>query len=130
MERRINALLIALIALDVWIAAVAFVTPGFWFSTIHGAANVDPQGLLQRMGGNWSAFALVQLIALFRWRERPYWLTIVAGVRLSDMFTDWSCLFFCHDITWFGRIALFAAAPSNVLIGWYLIHTYRKLEKR
>ena len=130
MKRRVDLLLLALIALDLTISATAYCRPGLWFSLFHGSAYVDPEGLLRRTAGNWAAFALVQIVALFRWRRSPYWLPVVAGVRFSDMFTDWSCLYFCHDVTWIGRVGFFAAAPLNVLIGWYLIRTYRTLEKR
>jgi hypothetical protein len=130
MERRINVLLIGLIVLDATIAAAAFASPSLWYSIIHGAAYVDPQGLLRRTAANWGAFALIQVAALFQWRVKPYWLLIVAGARLSDMFTDWSYLYFCHDITRFGRLALLAASPLNALIGWYLVRTYLRLEER
>jgi hypothetical protein len=130
MERRINALLLGLIALDAAISATAFSSPALWYSVVHGAAYVDPQGLLRRTAANWCAFAVVQAAALFQWRAKPYWLAVVAGARLSDMFTDWSYLYFCHDITRFGRLALLAASPLNALIGWYLIRTYLKLEER
>lgn len=130
MKRRIDALLLFLIALDLAVAAIAFFIPDFWFSFFHGAANVDPQGLLQRMGANWTAFAVVQIIALVRWRKEPSWLAVVAGARLSDMFTDWTCLYFCRDITQLGRLGFLAASPSNVLIGLYLIRCYRRIQAK
>jgi hypothetical protein len=126
-QRRIDAVLLCLIALDASISVAAFASPSLWYSVFHGAAYVDPQGLLRRMAANWAAFALVQTAALSRWRAKPYWLTIVAGARLGDMFTDWTCLYFCRDITRFGRIGFFLASPLNVLIGWYLIRSYLRL---
>ena len=33
---------------------------------------------------------MAQAIALIRWRRRPVWLAVVAGVRFSDLFTDLS----------------------------------------
>jgi hypothetical protein len=62
---------------------------------------VDPQALMQRMGGNWAAFAGLQAIAALRWKSSPRWLLIVAGVRLSDVFTDLTCVLLCDSRTWF-----------------------------
>ena len=124
--RKIDVLLISLIVLDVTLSTAAFCCPRFWFTIFHGAEYVDPQGLLPRMAANWAAFALLQIIAYRKWKAQPHWLAVIAGVRLSDMFTDWTYLYFCQDITPFGRIGLFAMSPANVLIGWYLLRAYTK----
>ena len=129
MRRRIDILLLGLIALDVALAAAAFSSPRLWYAVFHGVPYVDPQGLLPRMAANWSAFALIQLWAYWNWKSEPHWLAVVAGVRLSDMFTDWTCLYFCRDITLFGRVSLFQVSPANVLIGWYLLRSYRQVQR-
>ena len=128
-ENKINALLIALIILDATITIVAFFFPEFWFELFHGALYVDPQGFLRRCAANWAAFALLQSIALFKWKKKPYWLAIVAGVRFSDMFTDWTYLWFCTGITNFGRISLFVISPLNVLLGIYFLNAYKRTKK-
>lgn len=127
--RAVDRLLLALVALDISIAAVAFFFPEAWFALFHGSDYVDPQGLLPRAGADWAAFALFQAIAYFRWRARPYWLAVIAGIRLSDIFTDWAYLYFCRDVTWFGRIGLFSASPINLLAGCFLLKSYRILTR-
>lgn len=130
LKNRIIALLLFLAALDVTLSIAALFFPDFWFAVFHGVDYVDPQGFLRRCGANWTAFALFQIIALFKWRKKPYWLLIVAGIRLSDIFTDWTYLLFCNDITWFGRISLFVVPPCNLLFGWYLIRGWLKIRAR
>jgi hypothetical protein len=127
-EKRVPAILIGLIALDVTIATVAFAFPQLWYTVFHGVGYVDPQGLLRRMGANWAAFALLQIVAWRRWREEPVWLAIVAGARWSDGLTDWTYLVFANDLTWFARVSLFAASPMNWIAGWMLYRAYE--EKR
>jgi hypothetical protein len=119
-----DALLAALAAVDVTLAAWALASPRLWFAAFHGASYVDPEGLLPRMAANWAAFALFQLVALARWRKNPTWLAVAAGLRLSDIFTDWTYLAACHDVTWFGRAALLAASPLNVVAGWRLLRAH------
>ncbi len=120
----INILLVFLVVLDVVLATLAFFFPEFWFRTIHNAPEVDPQGLLQRTGAVWAAFTLFQLIALLKWQRQPYWLIIVAGIRLTEVFSDWTYLYFAQDITQLGRLGLFIAPPGNLLFSWFLIRSF------
>ena len=129
MRRKISGLLIALFSLVIIIALVAFFFPLLWFKIFHDAPYIDPQGLLPRCGANWLAFALVQTLALLRWEKKPYWLAIVAGVRLSDVFTDWAYLMSCSSITVFGGISLILMSPLNLLFGIYFLTTYKKIAK-
>ena len=129
-KKKIYSLLLALILLDVTIAVVAFIFPELWFKIFHGVPYLDPQGFLRRCGANWAAFALIQIIAFMKWEKKPYWLAIVAGVRFSDMFTDWTYLWFCSDITIFGRISLFAISPLNVVFGLYFLNAYKRISKK
>jgi hypothetical protein len=80
------------------------------------------------MAANWAAFGLFQIVALVRWRPRPYWLAVAAGLRLSDIFTDWTYLVACHDVTCFGTVALLAASPLNAVAGWRLLRYYSASE--
>jgi len=123
-SRANDALLAALAALDVTLATWALASPRLWFAAFHGVPYVDPEGLLPRMAANWAAFALFQLVALARWRKNAAWLAVAAGLRLSDIFTDWTYLAACHDVTWFGRAALLAASPLNVLAGFRLLRAH------
>jgi len=92
---------------DATIFALSWLAPDLWFRVFH---HLEPAGLevalLRRAGGQWAAFALVQAIALWQWRSRPAWLLVVAGARVSDLFTDLSYV---------------AAAPSLTPAGWALL---------
>ncbi len=125
---RIRWLLFSLALFDCGLFTVGFFAPSLWFAIFHGAPYIDPQALLPRTAAAWAAFALLQTIAAFKWKERPEWLLVVAGVRLSDMFTDWTYLALCHDVTWFGRLSLAAVSPANLVIGLYLWRAYFRLQ--
>ena len=100
---------------DAAIFAVSWWRPELWFHLFHHA---EPLGfdvaLLRRAGGQWAAFALVQAIALLRWRTQPLWLVIVAGARISDLFTDLSYILAVPSLTSFGWAALLPPAFLNL----------------
>jgi hypothetical protein len=125
----INGLLLFLTVWDLLLSAVCLLIPETWFLLFHGAPYVDPQGLLRRTGAVWAAFTLFQLIAYFRWPREPYWLPLVAGIRLTEVFSDWIYLYVAEGSTWFGRLGLFIAPPSNVVLGWFFIWSYRKIQR-
>jgi hypothetical protein len=122
----IRVLLLFLVVLDVVLSTLALGFPETWFKIFHGVAYVDPQGLLRRTGALWVAFTLLQAITFFKWEKQPYWLVLVAGVRLTELFSDWTYLYFAQNITTYGRIGLLIAPPGNLLFGWYLIRSYLK----
>jgi len=130
LSKRIPAILIALVFFDVTIAVIGFFFPGLWFRIFHGVPYNDPQGFLPRCAANWTAFALIQLIAFFRWKKDPVWLAMVAAARLSDIFTDLAYFWFCSDITLFGRASLLSAGPINLLLCWYFLKNYRQISRR
>ncbi len=118
-------LLAGLVLLDIVLSGTCLLFPSLWFRLFHGVPYVDPQGLLRRTGAVWAAFTLLQFIALIRWQKYPHWLVIVAGVRLTEIFSDWTYLYFCSNITWFGRIALFISPPANLLFGVVLLKLWK-----
>ena len=79
----------------------------------------------KRCGANWAAFLLCQAIAVMRWRRDAIWLAIVAGVRLSDIFTDVTYQLVARDTTLFARLTLIPMSVGNLLFGLYLIGAYR-----
>lgn len=98
-----------------WIATVedtalflmSWVAPDPWFHYFHNSTSASLDvAWLRRSGDQWAAFALAQAIALVRWRQKPVWLVIVAGVRVSDLFTD---------------ISYILAVPSLTTLGWALL---------
>jgi hypothetical protein len=125
-RKKTNVILLALIILDAVISIGAFFFPGLWFKLFHNAPYIDPQGFLRRCAANWLAFALIQSIALLKWEKKPYWLAVVAGVRFSDVFTDWTYLYFASSLTMFGKITLFLISPLNLLFGLYFLAAYKK----
>ena len=123
----LSPVLIVLILLDLFYAVICFFFPQMWFSMFHGTPYDDPEGLLRRTGAIWATFSLLQLIALLRYRQQPYWVAVIAGVRLSEIFADWTYLAFAQNMTAFGRIGLLAASPSNMIISWYFLRSYWEL---
>ncbi len=124
---RVTALLTALVIFDFILTTVAFFFPQLWFDVFHGVAYVDPQGFLRRCGANWAAFLLFQAIALWRWRREPDWLAVVAGVRLSDIFTDMMYANVAQDVTWFARLSLPGMGLVNLAMGVWFLRQYRLL---
>lgn len=127
LRMRMNLLLAGLVILDILLSGICLFFPQLWFRLFHGAPYIDPEGLLRRTGAVWAAFTLLQLIALIRWQRYPHWLVLIAGVRLTEIFSDWTYLFFCSNVTWFGRIALFVSSPANFAFGWILLSAWSRL---
>ncbi len=125
----INGLLLFLVIWDLLLSTVCLFFPEWWYKLFHGAPYVDPQGLLRRTGAVWAAFTLFQLLAYLRWQREPYWLVFVAGIRLTEIFSDWIYLYFAEGSTWLGRVGLFIAPPSNVVFGWFLLRSFLQIER-
>lgn len=126
-RRGVHAILVALVATDFVLSVWGFFFPSLWFSFFHGAAYVDPQGLLRRCAASWLAFFVLQTIALFRWRRDAMWLAVVAGCRLGDALTDVTCLAFASSTTPFAWIAFPIAGVGNVVVGVLLIRAYQAM---
>ncbi len=125
----IYLLLVFLVLLDIFLATLCLFSPETWFRLFHDAPYIDPQGLLRRTGAVWAAFTLFQLIALLKWQRQPYWLPLVAGIRLTEVFSDWVYLYMAESTTWFGKIGLFIAPLTNVLFACILLWGYRRTTK-
>ena len=125
--RLVDVILIALVVFDLLVAVGALLLPQLWYRILHGAAYVDPQGLLRRAGAIWVAFSVVQIVALPRWRTAAHWLLLVTGIRLSELFADWTYLGFAESMTPFGTVALLVTLPANLLICGFLYATWRRL---
>jgi hypothetical protein len=92
---------------DATIFVLAWLAPDVWFRLFHHALPAGLEtALLRRAAGQWAAFAVVQAIALLRWRVQPAWFLVVAGLRASDLLTDLSYI---------------AAVPSLTTLGWALL---------
>ncbi|WP_437670720.1 hypothetical protein [Sorangium sp. So ce131] len=126
LERRITALLAALVLVDLTLSIWAFFFPQAWFDAFHGAAYVDPEALLPRTAAGWTGFLLIQVIALVRWRRETWWLLVVAGVRLTEVFTDLVYVLMAGDVTWFAKATLPVTGPLNALFGWWLIRAWKR----
>lgn len=119
--------LVFLVVLDIVLSTLALCYPEAWFRIFHGAPYVDPQGLLRRTGALWVAFTLLQLIAVFRWEKEPWWLVLIAGVRLTELFSDWTYIYFADTLTTQGKLGLFIAPPGNLAFGIFLVWAYKKM---
>ncbi|MBI2899675.1 MAG: hypothetical protein HYY17_05790 [Planctomycetes bacterium] len=127
---RIRALLFFLVALDVVLGSCALASPETWFRLFHGRAYADPAGLMRRAGAIWAAFALLETLALLRWKKEPWWLVLVAGMRLSEFFADWVHLAMAERVTLWGGVGLAVSPVFNACAGWFLIRAYRGTERR
>lgn len=123
---QVNALLFGLVVLDIVLSTVALAFPDQWFAFMHGMPYVDPAGLLRRTGAVWAAFVLLQALALARWQKQPYWLPLIAGVRLTELFSDWVTIFMAKHMTVLGTLSLAIAPPANLVFGLILIAVYRQ----
>ena len=112
---------------DTALCVLSWWQPDLWFHLFHHA---DPLGfdvaLLRRAGGQWAAFALVQAIALLRWRREPIWLVIVAGARVSDLFTDLSYIAAVPSLTPLGWVALVPPAFLNLAFAVTMMVAWRQ----
>jgi hypothetical protein len=128
-ERQIHGLLTALVLLDATLVVWAFAFPDLWFRAFHGveSGSALSELFLRRCGANWAAFLLLQAIAWRRWRADPVWLVVVAGVRLSDIFTDATYAVLSPDPTWFSWATLPLMGLVNLLLGLFLLASYRRL---
>jgi hypothetical protein len=113
---------------DTTLVVLAWCDPALWFHVFHHA---DPLGfdvaLLRRAAGQWAAFSLVQAIALLRWRTRPQWLLVVAGARVSDLFTDLSYIAAAPSLTPLGWAALLPPPVLNLAFAATMIVAWRQL---
>lgn len=121
----ISKFLFGLFLFDVTLTSVAFFAPQFWYTIFHGAEYIDPQALLQRCGANWAAFALLQFLAYKNWQQHTYWLAIIAGVRLSDIFTDLTCAIFADSMTLFGLTSFYPMSLVNLAMGVYFLNAFK-----
>src|SRR5262245_3888292 len=123
-KKTVDVLLVLLILMDIVYDVVIFGSPQTWFRVMHGVPLVDPEGLMRRMAAGWAAFVLWQTIALIKWKKGPHWLMLVAGIRWTEIFADWTYVYFAQDITTIGRLGLLAAGPINLLCGWFFYRSY------
>lgn len=117
--------LLGLLALDVTLAVVALGFPDFWFHVFHGTPAPTDLVYFRRTGAQWAGFAVVQAIALARWRRDPRWLAAVAGVRLCDVLTDWTALACMSERTLFAWLALMTTGPANAAFAAWLFRRAR-----
>jgi hypothetical protein len=131
-RRIINALLAALVLFDLALVVWAFGLPDLWWQLFHTSndGSVGANLLLKRCGAAWGAFALFQGIALYLWREKPYWLAVVAGIRLSDIFTDPVYAVFSADPSWLNTLSLPLMGVGNVLLGVFFLNAFLEHSER
>jgi hypothetical protein len=126
----LNWLLVIVIVVDVYYFITCVFFPEQWFKMIHGTPYIDPQGLLRRNGAIWGTMALFQLLALIKWRRKPYWLTIIGGLRGTEIVAEAFYLYFAQSITTMGRISLLVATPLNFVVSMFFIWSYLKITKK
>ena len=123
----INLLLLFLVILDLILSAICLLRPDLWVKLMHGTEYSDSLGLIRRMGAVWLAFFVFQLVALLFWQKHSYLLVLVAGIRLTEVFSDWFYWYFTEYLTGFAHFGLLISPPSNLLFGIILIKAYKKM---
>jgi hypothetical protein len=120
--RSVDAVLLTAIFVDVVLVLLTAVDYNWWFVTLHGSQVSDPfaVALLYRAAAHWTAFAVFQIAGLLLWRSSRAWLLIVAGLRFSDVFTDWAYLATSPDTVGLGFMTLASPAVLNWGMGLYL----------
>ncbi len=119
---------------DSVIFILAWAWPDLWFRLLHGMMAA-PGGaglevaLLRRGAGQWLGFALAQAIALWRWRREPEWLAVVAGARMTDMFTDISYMIAVPGLTGLGWALLLPPPVLNLAGIVALLAAYRQARR-
>ena len=124
--RTVTSVLVALGVWDIILSYLAILRPHRWFELFHAAPAVDPQALLQRTGAVWIAFTVLQFVAAARWQRQLHWLPIIAGVRWTELFSDWTYAALAQQVTPSGKIGLFIAPPANLVLGMWLMSVYRR----
>lgn len=127
-RRVVRAVLGALVLFDLTLVVWVAFAPHLWFWAFHVDADADALSLLllRRCGANWAAFFLFQAIAFVRWEREPVWLAVVAGVRLSDIFTDPTYAALSEAPTWFSLATLPAMGLINLGLGLFLLRAYQQ----
>ena len=128
-ERAIPIVLAFLVVFDLALVVWVFGLPELWFDLFHTNSGASEKAylLLKRCGANWGAFAVVQAVAFVRWREESFWLAVVAGVRLSDVFTDPVYVIFAGDPSWFAVVNLPVMGVINLGLGVFFLRSYLEL---
>lgn len=129
-RRLISTLLLVLSLWDLVLWVVAFFYPDLWMGQVHGRTMEDPMGLLPRTGAIWLAFAIFQFVGFLQWRRAPFWLCLVAGMRLSELLADWSYLGFAERLTTTGRVSLAVTPVANLAISGLLLWAYFRARDR
>ncbi len=127
--KAINGLLLFLVLLDLVLFSICLFFPAQWVKLMHGIDSEDTLGLIRRLGAVWLGFFIFQTIALFYWRTHSWWLVLVAGIRLTESFSDWIYWYFSDHHTWFGHFGLLIAPPGNWLFAFILIKTFLSINE-
>ena len=123
LPRAIDTVLLVAIAVDVVLPVLALARPAWWFEVLHVGAAPDALhvALLHRAAAQWVAFAVVQILALARWRREPGWLLITAGVRASDWLTDLTYFVAAPDLA---PVSVVLLVPLALNVGMALFLAY------
>jgi len=95
------------------------------------APGEEPAGeaLLRRSGTTWLFFAVVQAWAAMD-SQNPVALRAVAVLRFQDVPTDLVWLSSGSGFGWFGKFSLILAPTFNFMVGCFLAHVARRIEKK
>jgi hypothetical protein len=123
----VAVLLGLLVLIDFTIGTIMLWEPGYWSRIIHSGDISDEVQLLRRTAGVRFSVAVIQGWALIDWWNRPIWLLVVAGMRLSESVADWGYLARTIQTSILGRTYLAIIPVVNLAIGFTFLVSYANI---
>jgi len=71
------------------LSVTAIVHPDRWTETFHHLPYIDPAACSAAPAPSGSPSRSSRPSLCFRWQKQPYWLPLIAGVRFTELFSDW-----------------------------------------
>lgn len=114
---------------DIALGGFTVLKPRWMMRMLSPGEEPAGEALLRRSGTTWLFFAVVQAWAAMD-SENPAALRAVSVLRLMDVPVDLVWLSTGSGFGWFGKFSLILAPTFNFVVGCFLAHVARCIEKR
>lgn len=115
-----------LAVIDYALSSAAIFAPDFYMTTMHSHPPHADYFMLQRTGVVWLVFAVCQTIAFINPQRFHLFVLAVGAFRLMEVPADPVYLLTSKHLTPFGMLGLISAPLFNLVVGLFLIQTWRK----